>query len=193
MTRTDVDAESKVLAALAAGDRRRALTLLMDCYGTALYRFCRAAVGEAAGAEDALQMVYLEAYDSLPRFAGRSSLLTWLLGIARHRCLDTVRARRRWLGRWLAGPAREPADPRPPADQALADHARSSFVLDCLKQLPADARLAVILRCQEGLSYEEMGRMSRERAGTLQARVTRALPVLRACVEGKEASHDRRP
>jgi RNA polymerase sigma-70 factor (ECF subfamily) len=172
-----------VLAAMEGGDRRRALALLMDAYGTAVYRFCRAALGDPAAADDALQTVFLEAYESLPRFARRSTLLTWLLGIARHRCLDAAKARQRWRLRFFGGSAAaagEPADPDPGAEQALAERARSSFVLDCLKQLPAEVRMAVILRCQEGLSYEDMSRMSRERAGTLQARVSRALPVLRA-------------
>jgi len=45
--------------------------------------------------------------------------------------------------------------------------------------------MAVLLRFQEGLPYEEMGRMCREKPATLQARVTRALPLLRRCLEGK--------
>jgi RNA polymerase sigma-70 factor (ECF subfamily) len=43
--------------------------------------------------------------------------------------------------------------------------------------------MAVLLRYQEGFSFEEMGRICRERPGTLQQRVARALPVLRACIE----------
>jgi DNA-directed RNA polymerase specialized sigma24 family protein len=40
-----------------------------------------------------------------------------------------------------------------------------------------------LLRFQEGFTFEEMSRMSEERAGTLQQRVARAMPVLRACIE----------
>jgi DNA-directed RNA polymerase specialized sigma24 family protein len=41
----------------------------------------------------------------------------------------------------------------------------------------------VLLRFQQGLSFEEMSAICREKPGTLQARVARALPVLRDCIE----------
>jgi RNA polymerase sigma-70 factor (ECF subfamily) len=188
LTRPDAETEEEVLRALEQGDLRRAITILMDAYGTALYRFCRATLGDATAAEDALQTIFLEAYESLPRFGRRSSLLTWLLGIARHRCLDAARARRRWVRRFLYTTFGDPPDPRPAADQSLGERARRTLMLDCLKELSADARLAVVLRCQQGLTFEDMARMSGERAGTLQARVARSLVVLRGCVEGKEAT-----
>jgi DNA-directed RNA polymerase specialized sigma24 family protein len=39
------------------------------------------------------------------------------------------------------------------------------------------------LRFQQGVTYEEMARREGERPATLQARVARALPVLRRCLE----------
>jgi DNA-directed RNA polymerase specialized sigma24 family protein len=48
--------------------------------------------------------------------------------------------------------------------------------------------VAVLLRYEEGLSYEEIGRMSRERPPTVQARVARALPVLRRCLDERRAA-----
>jgi RNA polymerase sigma factor (sigma-70 family) len=186
VTRADPDAEAKVLAALESGDRRRALTLLMDAYGAVVYRFCRAAAGDAATADDTTQTVFLKAFQALPRFGRRSTLLTWLLGIAHHTVLDAVRAKQRWWRRIVSTVPQEIIAPEPDAAQVLAFQARSTFMLDCLQALPAQVRVAVILRCHEGLSYEDMARMVRERAGTLQARVSRALSVLRVCVEGKE-------
>ena len=42
---------------------------------------------------------------------------------------------------------------------------------------------AVVLRYQHGFTFEEMAVICNEKPGTLQARVSRALPLLRACVE----------
>jgi RNA polymerase sigma-70 factor (ECF subfamily) len=41
----------------------------------------------------------------------------------------------------------------------------------------------VLLRFQQGLSYADIERLTGERATTLQARVVRALPLLRRCLE----------
>ena len=185
MTRIDEQAEAAARAALASRDRRSALRILMDAYGRVIYGFCRVAVGDAALAEDVLQVVFVEAYESLSRFAGRSSLLTWLFGIARHRALDAAKTRRRWLRRLRSFFSGEPTHVSG-ADGLLEQRQQSAIVVDCLKRLRPQVRLAVLMRCQEGFSYEEMARMSRERAATLQARVARALPLLRRCIEVRE-------
>jgi RNA polymerase sigma-70 factor (ECF subfamily) len=53
----------------------------------------------------------------------------------------------------------------------------------CLDELAPSTKSAVLLRFREGLGFEEMAVLSDEKAGTLQARVARALPVLRKCLE----------
>jgi RNA polymerase sigma-70 factor (ECF subfamily) len=190
VTPVDTQAEEQALVSLAQGDRQQALSILMRAYGPAVYRFCRLALKDAAAADDALQATFVHAFESLSRFRKQSSLLTWLFGIAHHRCLDAARARRRWYQRFGASAEDEIPDPAPSAEKSLNQKAMTSIVLDCLRALPPEFRIAVLMRCQESLSYDEMARMTRERAGTLQMRVTRALPILRACIKGKEVARD---
>ncbi len=61
----------------------------------------------------------------------------------------------------------------------------------CLQALDTGVRVAVLLRYEEGLAYEEIARMSRELAATIQARVARALPRLRECLESKGVGRER--
>jgi DNA-directed RNA polymerase specialized sigma24 family protein len=68
---------------------------------------------------------------------------------------------------------------------SLAERDRNEALRRCLGELSPHVRTAVLLRFQEGFSYEEMARAVRERAPALQARVARALPVLRRCLEGR--------
>jgi DNA-directed RNA polymerase specialized sigma24 family protein len=42
-----------------------------------------------------------------------------------------------------------------------------------------------VLRYQQGFTFDELGAIFGEKPGTLQARVMRALPVLRACIEAR--------
>ncbi|HEV8631013.1 MAG TPA: RNA polymerase sigma factor [Thermoanaerobaculia bacterium] len=178
------DPEREALAALERADREAALTLLMRAYGAALYRYCRQLVDDEELAQDAHQMTFVQAYEALAGFGRRSSLRTWLFGIARHRCLDLLkmdRRRRRRFGR-LAEAAERP-DPGGGADRGLVARSLADALAACLRELVPRIRSAVLLRFQLDLSYPQIAELSGERAATLQARVARALPALRRCLE----------
>lgn len=75
------------------------------------------------------------------------------------------------------------SDAAPLAADCLDARARHRALARALAGMAAPVRTALRLRYEEDLSYEEMARRSGERAGTLQARVARTLPLLRRCVE----------
>lgn len=182
------DPEMEALAALDRGDRKAALAVLMDAYGTAVYRFCRGLVAAEEVADDVHQMTFVQAWEGLERFSRRSSLRTWLFSIARHRCLDALKMSRRRRARFEA--VADPPETAAP-DNAEADLEASFFnrmLKGCLGELAPAARTAVVLRYQEELSYPEIARVCGERPPTLQARVARALPALRRCLERHGAS-----
>ena len=182
----EADPEAEARRALAAGDREAVLSILMAAYGTVLYRFCRQLVADPDLAQDVHQTTFLQAFESLTGFGGRSSFRTWLFGIARHRCLDALKgARRRERRITFLGELPEPPEPGPPADAGLSRLDRRTVLRRCLEELVPRVRAALLLRFQGDFSYQEMARISRERAPTLQARVARALPVLRRCLEAQ--------
>jgi RNA polymerase sigma factor (sigma-70 family) len=182
--RTD-DAEPAILAAVASGRIADAIRIAMQHYGDAVYRYCRQMVKDASRADDVHQQVFIEAYRDLRTFAGRSSVRSWLFGIARHRCLDAVKGDRRYVDRYKRDAPGDTPDPARPPDTAIDDARLIAALTACLEQLAPAVRTAVLLRFQQGFSFEEMSRMSDERAGTLQQRVARALPVLRECIESR--------
>lgn len=193
MTEVDTEAERAALTEVDRGDRKAALSILIRAYGPAVHRFCRAALKDEARADDAYQTTFVDGFESLSRFQRRSTLLTWLLGIASHRCLDEHRRWRRWMDRFTGGEALHVEDPIRPTDQMLEAQRRASFSLECLDRLRPEDRIAVLLRCQEGLSYEVIARMTRAKVSTLQMRVSRSLPVLRGCIETKESARNASP
>jgi len=179
--------EDEAREALARGDHRAALTILMLAYGRDIHRHCYQVLRDRDLADDVQQTVFVEAYRDLPGFAGRSSLRTWLYGIARHRCLDAMKIGARWRRRFVrVEPLPDPADERPRADDALAESGQVGALVAALASLPIDTRIAVLLRYREGMTFEEIGAMCGERATTVQARVARALPRLRAVLGGGE-------
>ncbi len=188
--RDDQDAEREAREALGRGDHRAALAMLMRVHGEAIYRHCRVVLQDDDLAHDVLQTVFVQAHRDLGSFGGRSNLRGWLFGIARHRCLDALRSRQRQRQRHVSdeGALDVAADPRAGVEALLAAGDDAEQLERCLRELRPDIRIAVLLRFQEGMSYEEMERVCRERSDTLRARVVRSLPFLRRCLEQREAA-----
>src|SRR5262249_26516687 len=158
--------------------------ILMQAFGNDVYRHCRLVLGRDDLADEVHQNVFVCAYRDLESWEGRAGLRTWLYAIARHRCLDALKLRRRWLRRFvLTERLPERGDPAPGADERLggADMAR---IMDAvLARLRPEVRVAVVLRFFEGMSFEEMAEVCGAKPATLQMRVTRAMPRLREWLE----------
>jgi RNA polymerase sigma-70 factor (ECF subfamily) len=178
-----MDPDSDVLDLVAQGDMTGALKLLMKRYGTAVYRFCREELHDATLADDVQQQVFIEAFRDLPKFRRRSSVRTWLFAIANHRVLDAAKKRRRGLSRAKADEATDVPDPRPPPGERIDNARLQKALVTCLDQLPERVRVTLLLRFQQGFTFEEMARVCGKKSGTLQAQVMRALPDLRDCIE----------
>jgi RNA polymerase sigma-70 factor (ECF subfamily) len=180
----EAESEAAVREALSRGDRKQALTLLMGLYGTGVYNYCRHMLRDAALADDVHQTTFVQAYTDFGRFGGRSSLRSWLQGIARHRCLDMLKMRRR-EEKHVEHP--DTAPDVPSAEQSAEEQLQVGFIskhlAHCLGELSEEVRDAVVLRYIEQLSYEDMAKLTGTRAATLQMRVARAMKGLRRCVE----------
>jgi RNA polymerase sigma factor (sigma-70 family) len=179
------DAGGGLAAALEAGDNALAIEILLIQHGDEIYGYCRRLLGNAVEAEDVSQTVFAQAFQNLEDLSSAHTARLWLRGIARHRCLDRLRARRRNLevvdhkalcaivDRELAVVS---ADSDPRVSKALAE---------CLDCLDARSREVLVLRFQDGLSFEEIGKLTQDTPGALRVRLSRALPALRRCLEGK--------
>ncbi len=177
-------AERDIEAALDAGDHRHALTRAMRHHGDAVYHYCRRMVGDVM-APDLQQQVFIDVHRCFPTFGRRSSVRTWIFTIARNRCVDALRrqGRRRAREDSSSPDPDEVPDPAADARTLLDEEQRLATLRGCIDQLAPATRSAVLLRYQEGLSYETMATMFEEPADTIGKRVSRALVALRTCVE----------
>lgn len=158
---------------------------LMDVHGDAVIGFCMRSLRIRALADDVFQQVFLEAYRDLDRCTGQSER-GWLFGIARHRCVDAVRSQRRW--KRIAGNKQVMLELEEPAAGPL-EHLdglrRSALLAQCLQRLSPEVRATVLLRFETDATYEQLAARLSSTAETLQIRVSRALPILRRCLEKK--------
>ena len=108
--------------------------------------------------DDLVQDVFLAALKGLPSFAGRSSLKTWLVGIARHKVEDFYRAQLRRAetpSELDDGSALIPLE-MPELDEQM-DHAkRRAKTRRVLSQLPGPYGYALIWRYWENRSVKEI-------------------------------------
>lgn len=182
------DVERRLASTLAAGDRAAALELLVDAYGELIYQYCRRIMGNDADGDDVSQVVFMQAFEGIEKVAEADSARAWLRAIARNRCLDRLKALRR-APRPVEDAELERVADVAGIDELAVDDARTRKALDdCLDRLDARSRTTLVLRFQDQLSYEEIGKLTADTPGALRVRVARALPALRDCLGSKGVS-----
>jgi len=161
------------LATQAARGDRVALSDLVRGTQADVWRLCAHLV-DRSSADDLTQDVYARAITALPRYRGDSPVRLWLLGIARHVCIDEVRRRtrrRRILGR-----------NEPSAVEVVPDPTGQVDLDDLLAGLEPDQRAAFVLTQVLGLRYHEAAEAVGCPVGTIRSRVSRARETLVAAL-----------
>jgi len=141
-------------------------------------------VHDATLAEDLTQEVFGRAFAGLTAFRGEASPRTWLLAIARNRCIDHLRSLR--CEPWRGAAPDSAADPdEQPDDRPLAPDliSRRAEVASALSQLTEGERAIVILRFRHGLEYSELADVFDLREGTVRMRMSRALARMRRALQ----------
>lgn len=102
-------------------------------------------------------------------FDGRSAFGTWAYRITANACLDELRRRRRRPDPGLLQGRAEAASPVDDIESAVT---RTDLDV-ALRSLPAEYRVAVVLRDLCGLSYQEISEILLVPAGTVRSRIAR--------------------
>lgn len=171
--------------ALDTGDHRLALEILLMQYGDYIYGYCRRLLGNATEAEDVSQTVFAHAFQDLGDLADFHAVQGWLRGIARHRCMDRLRARRRDFQVTTNDDLCSLIDGQLALAPSESDARVGKALDECLDCLDTRSREVLILRFHDGLSFEEISKLTSDSPGALRVRVARALPTLRRCLESK--------
>ena len=87
--------EVELIAKAARGDRA-AFDELVRPLGAPLAAYVRRMVGHPEDTRDLVQDTLLAALQAIAEFRGQSAFKTWLFAIATRRCLDYLKAKRRW-------------------------------------------------------------------------------------------------
>jgi RNA polymerase sigma-70 factor (ECF subfamily) len=133
-------------------------------------------------AEELSQQTFVVAIDQRNRFDGRSDVVTWLCGIARHKLADHFRAVEREERRRMQLHVRQiQVDDEAANSVGLDDRAA---VADALRSLPAAHRAVLAFVVLDGLSVTEAGRLMGRRPGATQSLLHRARESFRRAYGG---------
>ncbi len=170
--------EQATIQAVLAGDRD-GFRLLVERYERPVFCFLQNLLSDRQLCEDVAQETFLAAYRSLRKYdPARAQFSTWLLTIARNRCINLLRSRRFQTHE----PLPEAVDMERPEDRL----AREEFCqrLDvALCELPVEQRTVFVLGMIMELPYDQIARIEGIEPGTVKSRMHRAKKRLGVMME----------
>ena len=171
-------ADKKLLADIAKGDRT-ALKGIYDRYADGVRIFAQGWLSDPFEAADIMHETMMEVWRSADRFAGRSSVKTWIFSIARNKSID----RNRKAGR---GVNQEPdttiADETPDPEATTAAFQDAQRVRACIDTLSPSHQSAIHLAFFQEMSYPEIAALENVPVGTVKTRIMHAKKLLMRCL-----------
>ena len=163
--------EASLVARIAAGDTV-ALRGLFVRHQVRVYRFILRLVQNAAVAEELTNEVFLEVWRNAGTFSGASSAVTWMLSIAHHRAVSSLRKRREvgWDERAAAALSDTADDPEVAAQKVD----KGAILRRCLDALSPEHKSIVDLVYYHEMSISEAGAVLQIPENTVKTRLFNA-------------------
>lgn len=176
-------------------DCEEAFDRLVLKYQNKIFNLCYQFLGNHEDADDCAQESFIKVFRNLKGFQFRSSFSTWLYRIAVNTCKNKVnsleyRLRRKTLD--LDRPREKEngtafiqvADERHSPVESYEKKELREQIQKAIQSLPEKQRGIVVMRDLEGLSYGEIGRITKLKAGTVKSKLARAREELRKKLKG---------
>jgi RNA polymerase sigma-70 factor, ECF subfamily len=174
-------ADVDVLVQKVAAQDSEAFGRLYDSVSAAVYGLARRVVRDQSRAEDVTQEVFLEIWQTAPRFdADRGRAKTWIMTIAHRRAVDAVRRSESQRRRDRHGVPDELSRDEPADALITAEEHRA--VRDCLETLTELQLESLRLAYFDGHTYPEVARLLAKPLPTIKSRLRDGLLRLRDCL-----------
>jgi RNA polymerase sigma-70 factor, ECF subfamily len=195
-----VPSDADLMARMVVGDQE-AFALVYDRHVDVVFGSVLRFIGDREAAEEIVQDAYLAAWRRAAQYSpGAGTVLGWLLGIARNRSIDRMRAasRRprlvglgdasegaidefeRTVSAWRAGNGEPDTGPETATVRAW----ERAVVRSALASMPPSERRPLELAYDEGLTQAEVATRLGWPLGTVKTRTRRGLATLRTALQG---------
>jgi len=168
-----------LLQKIAGGDEA-ALEDFYKAFEPRIFAFAKIRLNDFHESADLLNEVMLEVWRSAGRFEGRSSVTTWVFGIAHHKVVD--RLRKKGKHQWEELESAESVESDQDLEEMLTQTQVGEHIHWCMEKLSDEQRQVVHLAFFEDLSYREVGTIMGSPEGTIKARMFHAKKALKRCL-----------
>ena len=172
------DALAALIGQIANGDRSAMASFYVELERQ-LYQFIRSRLNDPFRSQDILQEVFLDVWRGAGRFEGRSSVRSWVYGIAWRKVIDVHRANKRLS---FSDDLPEQEDESPSAFSQIGEQQEAHSLRRCLGGLKEDHRTVIDLAFYRDLSYREIAEVLGIPEGTVKTRVFHAKQLLQHCL-----------
>jgi RNA polymerase sigma-70 factor (ECF subfamily) len=178
--------EASLIERVAAGEVA-AVRVLLARYQVRVFRFVLRLIGIPAVAEEITNEVFLEAWKNAGNYKGSGSVATWLLAIAHHRAVSSLRKTREegWNDEQAAALADPGDDPEVGAQKAD----KKTILRRCIDALSPQHKGIIDLVYYHEMSIGEVGEILKIPEGTVKTRMFHARKRLSELL--REAGVDR--
>lgn len=164
--------------------------MLYERHAAVMLRLIRRLTSSSGIAEEILQEAWLAVWQSATSFRGDSSVLGWLLGVARRQAHNRLRR----MNPTIVGldQAIDVADPQPGVEDQVLASAEQERISEAIRALPEHLREVLVLALVEELPYQEVSAVLDIPVGTVKSRMSHARKRLTAALATTVAQEDRR-
>jgi RNA polymerase sigma-70 factor, ECF subfamily len=171
-----------LIAQVAGGDRLAMRNLYLR-HERRVFRFVLRMLGDRCLAEDVLSEVFFEVWKKAEHFQGRSSVSTWMLGIARHKALTAAVTKSRPFESLDGAAAINVADSTADQESAVLEYERSVILQRCLEALSPEHREIIDLVYYQEMTIKQIADLLQIPENTVKTRMFYARKRLAALVE----------
>jgi RNA polymerase sigma-70 factor (ECF subfamily) len=184
--------DNDLIGAFQAGDKS-AFDDLVRKHQDRIFNLCYWLLGDYQEANDCAQDTFIKIFRNLVKFRFESTFLTWAHRIAVNTCKNRLKSFHYRFSRKLArrdNSGRSPgsvdaiADETGSPEMALEKKERRYLIRRAINALPAEKKTVVVLRDIQGLSYEEIVKITGLKPGTLKSKLARARQDLKSKLSG---------
>jgi len=164
-------------------------------YQNRVFNLCYRYLGNYEEANDCAQETFVKVYRSIDKFRQDSSFATWLYRIAVNTCKNKFmsleyRYKKKTIS--LDSPSSNsendcPLEVRDDSNNAayeIEKREKEQLIQFAIDSLPEDQRSVVLLRDVEGLSYEQIAKVTGFNLGTVKSKLSRARAALQEKLRG---------
>lgn len=176
----DPRSTEELLSAVAQGDER-AFELLYERLAAPVTGMVRAVVRDHAQAEEVVQEVFIQLWQTAPRYRqDRGGAHAWVMTVAHRRAVDRVRSAQALADRERAAQVRNySGSPFDMVLEQVIDNCERGQVRECLRRLTALERESILLAYYHALTYQQVAEKLGVATGTVKYRMRAGLRRIR--------------